>query len=387
MPSIRLWENLQKVRKLWWCKNLNIFRIDTNGRLEENEWSVTQVIGSEARRSCTWSKKPYVAMNIKYFSRKEQRTKEFVKSHMHSELPSHIASYRRTLHDPEVERERSTQNLEQQEAQLRVQLQAEEAHDGANKGMFTNKLQKVRGKLLSANKSWRLLFEAKCRRNSTACASWKKKRGNETYHGCGGAKHEGDSRRKLFALLICSSSTTRNVSYATFLRQQKQLILHCRHRDLLKVTHGNTFHRLLMLYRTRGQLPIKVLQPSKEGEKFKFEPWPQASKFNSWKMSFRREVVSGSTHPRLMVDWFAELDVAARMEEPDPSGFVFDKHQPVWGKLKLRIQRLLHGIMKIILAEFKRKIHLLEETQSKNKFPMLTVRQIHVSNIFFFQHQ
>ena len=83
-----------------------------------------------------------------------------------------------------------------------------------------------------------------------------------------------------------------------------------------------------------------------------------------------------------MVDWFAELDVPARMEEPDPSRFVFDKHQP--SEIETQDSKIAPRIMKIILAEFKRKIHVLEETQSKNKFPMLTVRQIMFQIFSFF---
>ena len=82
-----------------------------------------------------------------------------------------------------------------------------------------------------------------------------------------------------------------------------------------------------------------------------------------------------------MVDWFAELDVAARMEELDNSGFLLDKHHC---SLKLWVRRLLLGIMKIFLAKFKRKIHVLDEPQSKNKFPMLTVRQILFQIFSFF---
>ena len=42
---------------------------------------------------------------------------------------------------------------------------------------------------------------------------------------------------------------------------------------------------------------------SKEAENFEFEPWPQASGFGSWKASLYREVMSGSTHPRLVRGW------------------------------------------------------------------------------------
>ena len=35
-----------------------------------------------------------------------------------------------------------------------------------------------------------------------------------------------------------------------------------------------------------------------EAETFEFEPWRQVSKISSRKVSFRRKVMSGSTHPR-----------------------------------------------------------------------------------------
>ena len=65
----------------------------------------------------------------------------------------------------------------------------------------------------------------------------------------------------------------------------------------------------------------------KDAEKFEFQSWPQASKFNSWKVCFRREVTTRSTHPRLSSDWLAEMDLASTKDELDLSGFIFDKHQ------------------------------------------------------------
>ena len=65
----------------------------------------------------------------------------------------------------------------------------------------------------------------------------------------------------------------------------------------------------------------------REAEKFEFEPCPLASKFGSWKVSFRREVISESTHPRLVSDWLADIDMATGIEDLDHSGFIFDKHQ------------------------------------------------------------
>ena len=71
------------------------------------------------------------------------------------------------------------------------------------------------------------------------------------------------------------------------------------------------------------------------------------------------------------------------MEELDHSGLVLDKHHMEFEILGSNIPE---GLMKIVLTGFKRNIHILEETQYKNKFPMLTDRQNHVSNIAC-QHQ
>ena len=46
-------------------------------------------------------------------------------------------------------------------------------------------------------------------------------RGDKVYHGGGGAKHEEDSKRELDALLICSSTTTRNEWFATLYADRK----------------------------------------------------------------------------------------------------------------------------------------------------------------------
>ena len=41
-------------------------------------------------------------------------------------------------------------------------------------------------------------------------------------------------------------------------RRKKELIHHNRDHDRQKATHGSKFHRLLLLYRTRVQSPMKV---------------------------------------------------------------------------------------------------------------------------------
>ena len=69
------------------------------------------------------------------------------------------------------------------------------------------------------------------------------------------------------------------------------------------------------------------------------------------------------------------------MEELDYPRFVFDKHQLEFETLESNI---VEGIVKITPAEFKRKINVLEETQHKNKCPMVTGRQIMFQIFFFF---
>ena len=59
------------------------------------------------------------------------------------------------------------------------------------------------------------------------------------------------------------------------------------------------------------------------------------------------------------------------MEELDHSDF--DKHQMGLETLDLKI---VIGVMKITLAELKRKIFFLEETQHRITFPMLRSTQL-----------
>ena len=50
-------------------------------------------------------------------------------------------------------------------------------------------------------------------------------------------------------------------------------------------------------------------------------------KFGSWKLSFRREVISASSNPTLVSDRLAGIDVATRLEDLDYSRVVFE-NQP-----------------------------------------------------------
>ena len=133
-------------------------------------------------------------------------------------------------------------------------------------------------------------------------------------------------------------------------------------------------------YRTRDQLPMKVPQKGKRAEKFEFEPWPQASKVSSWKVSFRREGATRSTHLRLVSE---SLIWHLVKEELTYAGFIFDKHQLEFEALDSKIVK---RITMMIPADFKRETNFLEEAQYKNKRPMLTGGQITFSSISVRQH-
>ena len=85
---------------------------------------------------------------------------------------------------------------------------------------------------------------------TTACDSLKKPKRKKTYKRGGRTKHKENNKRKLFALLICSSTT------ATL----KELIHLSRHRDPQMATHEN-------------KMPMKNASTRKEAEKFEFEHW------------------------------------------------------------------------------------------------------------------
>ena len=174
-------------------------------------------------------------------------------------------------------------------------------------------------------------WEASCNlqnevtQSTTACAWWNSETIRLTRE-VAEQKHE-ENRRETLALLICSSTPSGMGWFAT-LYADRRVASHCR---------------------TRDQWPLKVRQKRNEAETFEFEPWPQASKFNSWKVSFRR----GSTHPR----WFS-------IGELDHSGLVFDKNQM---ELETLDSKIAKGIMKMKPANSKRNINFSEETQQQEE--------------------
>ena len=95
------------------------------GRMEEHERTVAQVIGSEVRDALR-GQRSHMLHEHQVLLPAGEREEEFVNSQMQTELQSYIVSYRRSLHEREVQQERITQNWEHQETQLTVQLQTEE---------------------------------------------------------------------------------------------------------------------------------------------------------------------------------------------------------------------------------------------------------------------
>ena len=107
---------------------------------------------------------------------------------MHSELQSHIVSYQRSLHEREVQQERITQ--------LRVQLQTEELMMTSLKRDPRN-LRKREASCDQRARFGDISSKRKVAGINSVC--FLEKRSDETYRGGVGAKHEEDSRRKLFA--------------------------------------------------------------------------------------------------------------------------------------------------------------------------------------------
>ena len=74
-------------------------------------------------------------------------------------------------------------------------------------------------------------------------------------------------------------------------------------------------------------------------------------------VSFRREVLSGSTRPRYISEWLTEIDLSASLGELDHSGFVFDRNQMDFETLDSKIAK---GIIKITLTYVEMKINFLD---------------------------
>ena len=104
---------------------------------------------------------------------------------------------------------RISQNLRHQETQPRIKLHTEGLVIPSIQESFQETSESERQTVVSA----RIGDRSSKHRNPQLVPP--ETRSNETYQGGGGAKHEEDSRRKLFTPLICSCSTTRNCLFST----------------------------------------------------------------------------------------------------------------------------------------------------------------------------
>ena len=96
---------------------------------------------------------------------------------------------------------------------------------------------------------------------------------------------------------------------------------------------------------------------------------------------FSPEVACGSSHPCLISHWLSDIDLATSMVDLDHSRFAVRQAPHEFKTLDSKIAK---GIMEIILADFKRKINFLEETQYNNKRSRLSGREIVYPIISFF---
>ena len=184
-----------------------------------------------------------------------EREKQFVQSQMQWELHPHNFCYRRTSHDREVQQD------------------TEELMMTSLKEKLPRKLRKWERSCYQRTTVSGFLFEAKCRRHRQPIIL--ENRSISTYQGGGGTKHEEDSRRELFALLICSC-TTRNGIFST---------LHADRKSWFSFTDSATCSRQPMehvpatptaLSDTRSVADASTSK-RREAEKFEVGQWPQAS--------------------------------------------------------------------------------------------------------------
>ena len=105
----------------------------------------------------------------------------------------------------------------------------------------------------------------------------------KTYQGGGGAKHKEDSWEEPLALLVCSSTTVRNNRlFATFHADRKSwftISAVATRRSQSVGTHSiDSYCFIGHAFSCRWKCSKR-----QEVEKVEFEPWPQASKINSWR--------------------------------------------------------------------------------------------------------
>ena len=117
----------------------------------------------------------------------------------------------------------------------------------------------------------------------------------------------------------------------------------------------------------------------KEAEKLEFDNWPQASRFLSWKVAFRKEAMSELTYPKLAGQWLAEIDQGASMDESTHSGCL---QRAQW----TLDSKIVTGTAKIIPSRIHTNMNLMcwIEKQYREHHVMLAGRPVMFQIFAFF---
>ena len=103
----------------------------------------------------------------------------------------------------------------------------------------------------------------------------------------------------------------------------------------------------------------------KEADVIKFQSFPTAPKFRTWRRNFYRKVASSSGYPKVAFHWINEVVDAKTMADLEESG-----------QFETLDAKIANGLGEIISGEFQRKVHVLEEKENITKKRMLGGRQI-----------
>ena len=239
---------------------------------------------------------------------------------MRSELQSHNVSSRRCSHERGVQQERFVQNLEYWKAQLRGQLQNEKLIMTSLKQSFQETSENERQAVISAQQLASSL-QSEMSEATTACDSRRRDRLTMEVTEQKRRRQLGGTPR-MTHLLIChhQEEIVRNAS-----GRQK---IHSPYQPL-RAAEGNLCEHIPSTSTALSDMRSVTDETSKNEKKqiiSNLNFWAQASKFSYWKVSFHREVTTGSAHPRTIGGWFAEIDMAVGTQEFDCSGFIFCTH-------------------------------------------------------------
>ena len=129
--------NLQKSYEVVMMQEIQGVQNRNEGRMEEHERRVAQVIWSEAREALRGQRSQMLHQHPVLLQAGE-RENTFVKSQMHSELQS-LKVIKRSLHDREVQQKRTTQEVEHQEAQVKMIAGRTCLHDSFSDRLFATR--------------------------------------------------------------------------------------------------------------------------------------------------------------------------------------------------------------------------------------------------------